>query len=362
MLLNHDNQRMKKGQITIKDIARSLNISISTVSRALNDNPSISLDTRRIVQKFAKEHKYNPNSWAQLLRSNQSSIIGVIVPELANIFFSNVLAGIEDIAEKQGYNVIVCQSNENYEKEIRNVETLIKARVSGVISSLSKTTFNYDHFQELIDRNIPIVFFDRICTGIDTSKVVVDDYSGTFSATEYLIKTGCKRIAFFSAPPHLEISKNRKNGYLDALRKNNIAVDERLIYLADTKKKGYFKALEVLQEENRPDGFMTMNDYTASGIILAAKQVGLQIPDDVSICGFSNSKISQDTDPMLTTVDQHPRKVGEEAIELLLEKINSGGKTIIKKNRVVKTSLVVRQSTRPLEGEEILEPIFFFED
>lgn len=353
---------MKKGQITIKDIAKSLNISVSTVSRALNNNPDISLKTRNLVQKYAKEQKYNPNSWAQLLRSNQSSIIGVIVPELANIFFSNVLAGIEDIAGKHGYNVIVCQSNENYEKEIRNVDTLIKARVSGVISSLSKTTFKYDHFQELIDRDIPVVFFDRICTGIDTSKVVVDDYSGTLSATEYLIETGCKRIAFFSAPPHLEISKNRKNGYLDALRKHNLAVDERLIYFADTKKQGYLKALDVLQENNRPDGFMTMNDYTASGIILAAKQLGLKIPNDISICGFSNSKISQDTDPMLTTVDQHPRKVGEEAIELLLEKINNEGKYIIKKNRVIKTSLVVRQSTKPIGDETELQASFFFED
>ena len=353
---------MKKGQITIKDIAKSLNISVSTVSRALNNNPDISLKTRNLVQKYAKEQKYNPNSWAQLLRSNHSSIIGVIVPELANIFFSNVLAGIEDIAGKHGYNVIVCQSNENYEKEIRNVDTLIKARVSGVISSLSKTTFKYDHFQELIDRDIPVVFFDRICTGIDTSKVVVDDYSGTFSATEYLIETGCRRIAFFSAPFHLEISKNRKNGYLDALRKHNIAVDERLIYLADTKKQGYLKALEVLEERNRPDGFMTMNDYTASGIILAAKQLDLKIPDDISVCGFSNSKISQDTDPMLTTVDQHPRKVGEEAIELLLEKINNEGKAIIKKNRVVKTSLVVRQSTKPIGNETSPQPSFFFED
>jgi len=214
----------------------------------------------------------------------------------------------------------------------------------------------------LVDRDIPVVFFDRICTGIDTSKVVVDDYSGTFSATEYLIETGCKRIAFFSAPTHLEISKNRKNGYLDALRKHNIAVDERLIYLADTKKKGYLKALEVLQEGNRPDGFMTMNDYTASGIILAAKQLGLKIPDEVSICGFSNSKVSQDTDPMLTTVDQHPRKVGEEAIELLLEKINSNGQPVIKKNRVIKTSLVVRQSTKPMGNEAGIQPNFFFDD
>lgn len=353
---------MKKVPITIKDIARSLNVSVSTVSRALNNNPDISLETRKKIKEYAKEHKYNPNNWAQLLRSNQSSVIGVIVPELDNFFFASVLAGIEEIAEQHGFNIIICQSHENYEKEIRNVETLIKTRVSGIITSLSKTTFKYDHFQELIDRDIPIVFFDRICTGIDTSKVVVDDYSGTLTATEYLIETGCKRIAFFSAPYHLEISKNRKNGYLDALRRNHITVDERLIYLADTKKLGYTVAMEVLQLENRPDAFMTMNDYTASGIILAAKQLKLRIPEDISICGFSNSKISQDTDPMLTTVDQHPKKVGEEAMELLLEKINSDGQTVVKKNRVIKTDLVVRQSTRQCDNMPIDNINYFCEE
>lgn len=352
---------MKK-TITLKDIAKSLNISVSTVSRALNNNPDISKETRKLVQEFAKKNKYNPNNWAKLLKSNDSRIIGVIVPELANHFFSSVLAGIEEVAELHDYNVLVCQSHENYKKEVRNVETLIKTRVSGIITSLSKTTFKYDHFQELIDRDIPVVFFDRICTGIDTSKVVVDDYQGTFTATEYLIKTGCKRIAFFTAPPHLEISKNRKNGYLDALRKNHLFVDERLIYIADTKKLGYTVASQVLQEENRPDGFMAMNDYTASGIILAAKQLGLKIPEDISVCGFSNSIISQDTDPLLTTVDQHPKKVGEEAMELLLEKINSDEKALIKKNRVVMTDLIVRHSTRLLEGESAQKIDLFFEN
>lgn len=351
---------MKK-TITLKDIAKSLQISVSTVSRALNNNPDISKETRDLVQDYAKKNKYNPNNWAKLLKSNESRIIGVIVPELANHFFSSVLAGIEEVAEEHKYNVLVCQSHENYEKEIRNVETLIKTRVSGIITSLSKTTFRYDHFQELIDRDIPVVFFDRICTGIDTSKVVVDDYQGTFTATEYLIKTGCRRIAFFTAPPHLEISKNRKNGYLDALRKYHLLVDERLIYIADTKKLGYTVATEILQEENRPDGFMAMNDYTASGIILAAKQLGLKIPEDISVCGFSNSKISQDTDPLLTTVDQHPKRVGEEAMELLLEKINRDENSQIKKNRIIMTDLIVRHSTRLLEGESPQEINLFFD-
>lgn len=338
---------MKKGRITIKDIAKNLNISASTVSRALNNNTDISIETRKMVQEYAKEHKYKPNSLALSLRNSSSNIIGVIVPELANHFFSSVLSGMETIAEDQDYHVIVCQSHEEYAKEIRNVQTLIETRVSGVLISQSKTTTNYDHFRELIDNNIPIVFFDRICTGIDSSKVVVDDYSGTLNAVDYMVQTGCKAIAFFGAAPHLEISKNRKNGYLDALRKNHIPIDEDLLKSADTKQLGYEQAMILLQSEKRPDAFMAMNDYTASGILLAAKHLKLRIPEDVSICGFSNSNISQDTDPMLTTVDQFPHKVGEEAMKLVLEKIKDPDGAE-KKNRIIKTGLVVRETTKPL--------------
>lgn len=338
---------MKKGHITIKDIAKELNISPSTVSRALNNNPDISPETRKTVQNYAKAHKYKPNALALILRTNQSNIIGVIVPELANHFFSSVLSGIETIAEENDYHVIICQSMEEYEKEIKNIQTLIKARVCGVLISQSKTTNRYEHFQELIDNDIPVIFFDRICTGIDTGKVVVDDYSGTFNAVEYMIKTGCKRIAFFSAPLHLEISKNRRNGYLDALRKYKMPIQEDLIHIADSKPLGYKKAMELLQWENKPDAFMAMNDYTASGILLAAKELELKIPSDVSICGFSNSNISQDTDPMLTTVDQHPYQVGEEAMKLILEKIEKP-ENKERKNKIIKTSLIVRQTTRQL--------------
>ena len=338
---------MKKGPLTIKDIAKDLNISPSTVSRALKDNPDISPETRKMVQDYAKEHKYKPNTLALSLRTQHTNIIGVIVPELANHFFSGVLSGMETVAEERDYHVIVCQSMEDYKKEVRNVQTLIKARVCGVLISQSKTTTQYDHFQELIDNDIPVIFFDRICTGIDSDKVVVDDYSGTFTAVEYMIKTGCRRIACFTAPTHLEISKNRKNGYLDALRKYRLPVDENLIRIADTKQFGYQRAIEILKEPNRPDGFMAMNDYTASGILLATKELKIKVPDDVSIFGFSNSNISQDTDPMLSTMDQHPKKVGEEAMKLILEKIENPENTS-RKNRIIKTSLILRQTTQNL--------------
>lgn len=336
--------------LTIKDIARELNVSASTVSRALKDSPDISQQTRLLVQEFAKTNKYKPNNMALNLRTSHNNIIGVIVPELANHFFSVVLSGMEVVADEHNYQVIICQSLEDYDKEIRNVQTLIKARVCGVLMSLSKTTVKYDHLQDLVDQDIPVIFFDRICTGIDSGKVVVDDYSGTFTATEYMIKTGCKRIAFFSAPLHLEISKNRRNGYLDAVRKYHLPVEDDLIRIADDKQLGYEKAMDILQAPNPPDAFMCMNDYTASGVLLAAKKLGLAVPGDISICGFSNSNISQDTDPMLTTVDQHPQKIGEEAMNLILDKIQHPD-TTERKNRIIKTSLVLRETTKHLPQE-----------
>jgi len=342
---------MKKGPLTIKDIAKALNVSPSTVSRALNDNPDISLETRRMVQAYAREHKYTPNTLALSLRTNHSRIIGVIVPELANHFFSGVLSGMEIVAEEQDYQIIVCQSLEEYEKEVKNVHTLMNARVCGVLVSMAKTTGKYAHFQELIDSGIPVIFFDRICTGVDSEKVVVDDYNGTLAAVDYMIKTGCRRIAFFSAPLNLEISKNRRNGYMDALRKHHIQVEESLMRIADTKELGYQRAMEILQEPNRPDAFMAMNDYTASGILVAIKKMGLSVPDDISICGFSNSNISQDTDPMLTTMDQHPQKMGEEAMHLILDKINNPHNKE-RKNKIIKTSLIVRETTRYIPPEK----------
>lgn len=330
--------------ITIKDIARALNISVSTVSRALNNNRDISEETIKLVQEYATAHKYVPNALALGLKNQRSRIIGVIVPELANNFFSTVLSGIETVAEQFDYQVIICQSREDYEKEIRNVQTLLNAHACGVLVSMAKTTKKFEHFEDLLDSNIPLVFFDRICAGVDAAKVVVDDYNGTFSAVEYMIGTGCKKIAFLHAPLHLEISKNRKNGYLDALRKYKIEVDESIMVQADTKQLGYQCAIDLLQAENRPDAFMCMNDFTATGVLRAAKQLGLDIPNEISIFGFSNSMVSQDTDPMLSTIDQHPADIGKEAMQLLINKIE-GAKETSPKNKIIKTTLVLRETT-----------------
>lgn len=210
---------MNKPQITIKDIARALNVSPSTVSRALKDNPDISQETRDLIHAYAREHNYKPNVQAVNLRAGRTNTIGVIVPQMVHHFFSCVLSGIEQAASEAGYNILVAQSNESYEQEVKIVHSFLAARVCGVIASLAKGTSHYEHYQELLDNNIPIVFYDRICTGIKTERVVVDDYAGSFAAVEYMIQTGCKRICFYGSSPHLEITKNRRNGYLDAMKK-----------------------------------------------------------------------------------------------------------------------------------------------
>jgi LacI family transcriptional regulator len=336
---------IKKPQITIKDIARALNISPSTVSRALKNHPDISQDTKDLVNKYAKDFNYKPNTLALSLRMSKNNTIGVIIPEIVHYFFSSILSGIEQVANAEGYNVIICQSDENYEKEVRNTKALVATRVSGVLASLAKHTTNYDHFQDIIDSDIPLVFFDRICIGLNTDRVVVDDYAGAFTAVEYLIQTGCKRIAFYSSPFHLEISKNRKNGYMDALRKYNLPVDESLIRVCDTREEAIIITPEILDRPNRPDGFFAINDHCAAGILYAAKLAKLRVPKDVAIMGFSDGELAKACDPMLSTVEQHGFEIGKHAAKLLIDKIN--GETQGQySNKIVKTNLIIRGTTK----------------
>lgn len=336
---------MKGPQITIKDIARALSISPSTVSRALKNHPDISQLTKDLVNTYAKENHYKPNTLAMSLRTSKNNTIGVILPEIVHFFFSSILSGIEDVADREGFNVMVCQSSEDYSKEVNNTQALISARVSGVLASLSKHTTNYDHFQDIIDSGIPLVFFDRICIDLHTDRVVVDDYAGAYAAVEYLIQTGCSRIAFYSSPLHLEISKNRKNGYLDALRKYNIEIDNSLIFVCDTREEAIIITPEILDSPDRPDGFFAINDHCAGGILYAVKQANLKIPEDIAIFGFSDGEFARASDPMLSTVEQHGYEMGLNAATLLIDKINGithGQFT----NKIVKTNLIIRGTTK----------------
>ena len=335
--------------LTMKDIARELGISVATVSRALKDSPRISEERRRMIQQYAREHNFYPNVIGAALRHSRvatSRVIGVIVPEFTHYYFSSVLTGIEEAAMARGYYIMVALSDEQHKREVRICETFHRLKVCGVIVSQAKDTQNYDHFQKLIDSGIPMVFYDRICTGVNASRVVVDDYMGAFNAVTYLIETGCRRIAFYGAPMQLEISKNRFNGYKDALLKRGLPFDEHLTRICDNRQDAELITPELFDGDYYPDSFFAVNDDTAIGILYTVKRMGLRVPEDISICGFTNGQRAVACDPMLTTVEQRGKRVGEEAAEILIDKVEGLSPIDKVEKRVVRTRLIIRGTTR----------------
>ena len=333
----------------MKDIAREFGISVATVSRALKDSPRISAERRAAIQQYAREHNFTPNAIAESLRLSRVQpikVIGVIIPEFTHFYFSSVLSGIEEEAFAHGYRIMLAQSNEQYEREVRICQSFLENKVCGVIVSQAKDTRQYRHFQELLDAGLPLVFYDRICTGVNASRVVVDDYMGAYNAVSYLIETGCQRIAFYGSSPTLEISKNRFNGYKDALLKHGLAYDETLTRICDNRADAEAITPEILQMENRPDAFFAVNDDTAIGILYTAKHMGFRIPDDISVCGFTNGQRAVACDPMLTTVEQRGKRVGEEAANILIGKVEGSIPADKIERRIVRTRLIIRGTTR----------------
>ena len=333
----------------MKDIAREFGISVATVSRALKDSPRISAERRTAIQQFAKEHNFVPNAIAESLRFSRvmpMKVIGVIIPEFAHYYFSTVLAGIEEEARRHGYRIMAAQSKESYEQEAAICKSFYENKVCGIIVSQAKDTVKYDHFQKLIDAGLPLVFYDRICTGVNASRVVVDDYQGAFTAVTHLLDTGCRRIAFYGSNMRLEISKNRFNGYKDALLKHGIQQDNSLTYFCDNREDAELLTPGVLSREERPDAFFAVNDDTAIGILYTAKRMGYRVPEDVSICGFTNGQRAVACDPMLTTVEQRGRTVGEEAADILIRQVEGLIPKDKVERRIVRTKLIVRGTTR----------------
>lgn len=345
---------MNKDPITIKDIAKALGVSISTVSRALRDNPDISEPRRRAIQQYAAEHRYQPNTLAMTLRSSRNArtkLVGVILPQFVHYYFSCILTGIEETCSKHGYLIVAAQSNDSYERERQIIESFRQMRVCGIIVSQAKDTVQYDHFHEVLKDGIPLVFFDRICTDVLTSRVVVDDYAGAFAATEYLIKTGCRRICFYGTTMNLEISKNRFNGYRDALLKYKLPVDQELIRLCDNREEAELLTPEMMSQPNRPDGFFTINDDTALGVLYTCKRMGFRVPEEVSICGFADGIRAKSCDPQLTTVEQRGYDVGQAAAIACIEECEDTSEEKRRRNKIIRTNLVVRGTTRPLRKE-----------
>ncbi|MBR5440177.1 MAG: LacI family DNA-binding transcriptional regulator [Prevotella sp.] len=335
--------------ITMKDIARELGVSVATVSRALKDSEQISLKQRERIKAYAREHHFTPNFLAESLRHSRvrpQKIIGVIVPQFTHFYFSSILSGIEKEATAYGYSILVAQSNEQYDREVRICKSFYEHKVCGVIVSQAKDTQQYDHFQSLIDRGVPLVFYDRICTGVNASRVVVDDYMGAYNAVTHLFNTGCRRIAYFGSPMTLQISRNRYNGYHDALLKQGLKPREEWIRICDNRHDAESITPEILSQEEIPDAFFAVNDETAIGILYTAKRMGYRVPEDISLCGFTNAPSSMSCDPMLTTVEQRGVSLGEEAANILISQVEGTLPRDHVEKRIVRTRLIIRGTTR----------------
>lgn len=343
--------KMKFTQITIKDIARELGISPSTVSRALKNHPDISKETKKAVKALAEKMKYQPNIVALNLRTRKTHTIGVIIPEMVHFFFSTVISGIDNVANKAGYNLILTQSNESMTRERADINTLYNSRVDGMLMSISRETLQYDHIEDILAKGMPIVFYDRVYPNRKTSQVIVDDYEGSKEAVTHLINEGCTRIAHLQATPDMDIAKNRFRGHQDALAKGKLPFpSEYLQKCPDGSAEDGFNAMNnLLKLKERPDGVFANNDLLAMGAMQAIKQAGLHIPKDIAVVGFSNWQYSSMMDPPLSSVNQPGYLMGQEAARLLINQIEQDTKkkdsVIVPETITLKSKLVIRQSS-----------------
>jgi LacI family transcriptional regulator len=336
---------MKK-KTTIHDIAENLNVTASTVSRALNNNPRISLKTRKLVQQAAIKLNYQPNNIAAALRSGKSNIIGIIVPTADRSFFSSVIYGIEEIANTAGFNVMICQSHDNYENEVDKVQALLNAGVDGVIVSYAKETKNFKHFKKLINNGTPLILFDRSTNELEVSQVVIDDYLGSYMATEHLISQGYLRIAHFTSNAKISIYKDRLRGYQEALVAHRIPLDEDLIFESNLQlEDGRASMLEILSKGLNVDGLVSASALGAMGAMQVLKEHKIKVPDQFGIVGFANETFMSFTDPSLSTVEQHSKRIGNSAAELFLQEIASNQPKFIPQKIVLKPELIIRESS-----------------
>jgi len=337
----------KSGQVTIKDIAKELNISCSTVSRALKDFPGISPTTKKAVTDLANKYNYRPNAIALSLRNQKTNVIGVVIPETVHFFFSTVISGIEDEAMKDGYNVMICQSNENYEREADCIDALMSARVDGLLVSISRETEDLAHLQKVNNEGTPMVFFDRLVEGMNAPSVIVDDFQGAYDAVEHLIEQQSRHIVHLSGPDNLIISRKRIEGYSSALEDHLIPLHQDYIIECrnGTAEEAELVMTKLLSSGKAVDGVFANNDMAALGALKAVQKAGLSCPKDVAIIGFSNWQFSSMINPGLSSVSQPGYDIGREAARLILDQINNKDNS---KGHVsiLDTELVIRESSQ----------------
>lgn len=334
---------MNEGQATLKDIAENLGISISTVSRALRDHPDVNSDTKKAVLALASKLDYEPNLNALNLLKKQSNLIGVIVPKLSYHLYAMAISGIEEVLEKEGFHLMICQTNESYEKEVAILKEFNAIRPAGYLISLASRTSDYEHLKQLQRKNVPLVFFNRDCHEVKSSKVIIDNKKAASNAVIHLHEQGYKKIAFLGGPKNVQISGHRIKGYTDALRELGMDFHPEFIAHANfTQQSAADKTNQLLSLKNRPDAIIAFSDQMAIASILAIKKAGYAIPDDIAIMGFNNEPGDILIEPALTSIDQPAYEMGKKSAEILLAKINGAD---VEKIEILQSKLIPRKST-----------------
>ncbi len=335
-----------KKEWTIYDIAQKLNLSSATISRGLQDNPAINKNTRKKIQQTAKDLGYRHNTFASNLRKQKTHTIGVLLHELKSNFITSVLSGIEKITTEAGYDIIIAHSNESYEKEIANTNNLFHKRVDGVIASLSFNTKNLDHFKVFFEKNIPVLFFDRVDENSDQTHVIIDNYKSGYIATEHLIQQGCKRIVILTANLKRNVYAQRHRGYTDALFDNNIKANKELIIVKDlSEQSGIDAAKEILKMNSLPDGIFATNDFIAAVCMQELKKNGIKIPEQIAVVGFNNDTVSKIVDPQLTTINYPGEAMGEITALNLINHLKGVSNLQATNRIIVKSELIIRGSS-----------------
>jgi len=334
---------MKKSHITIHDIARELNISASTVSRALNNHPRISESTRKAVRKLADRYNYQPNVMASSLRKGVGNTVGVIVPRINRNFFSNVIGGIEEVLSASGYNLMICQTGEQADSEIAAINTLINARVSGILMSLSAETRDYTHLEQVLKKNIRLHFFDRATSKIRVSTVSVNDRKGAYLATRHLLEQGYRSIACFTGPTNINIYTDRLNGYRDAMEESGMPIEKKWIregMLVVEQGRALFQEFRTWNKP--PEAVVCAGDFAALGIMLEARESGWRLPEDLAVTGFANEPFTAFMTPGLSSVEQHSQEMGRSVARMFLDEMNSQQDV---RHLVLEPELIIRGSS-----------------
>lgn len=343
-----------KSKITINDIAKKLNITASTVSRALNNHLSISKVTKELVHKTAKELGYQPNNIAAALRNGKSNIIGIIVPTADRRFFASVVRGVEEVANKMGYRVIISHSYDNMKTEVQKVEALLNARVDGVIASIGMNTNEFGHFYRVLENGIPLLLFDRTIEEMNVNQVVINDFMGAYKITEHLIQQGCSRIAHFTSPLKMNIYKERLRGYTEALSNYKLPFEEELIVESNLQLEGGRESMRLLLKlDKMPDAVFSSSDYAAMGAMQVLKDHKIKIPEQVALAGFSNEPFTSFTDPTLTTVDQQSFTMGNVVADLFFDQLKKREEKYLSQKIVLSPELVIRQSSLKKDCQKV---------